>query len=66
MGEGLGEAVFLLLSALFILGFGLLVGFFGVVMVIHGEGFGLFLLLVSVSCFAGALRILACLLPDRT
>ena len=61
------EVVFLAIAALVVLGVGLivtfLVGFWGAVMVVHGENSGWFVLLIALSCFAGALRLFAALLP---
>ena len=59
----MNEGCFLAIAALVILAFALLVGFWGAVMVAHGENSGWFVLLLALGCFAGAARLFAALLP---
>ena len=63
----MNEGCFLAIAALAVFALGLIVtffvGFFGAVMVAHGENAGWFVLLLALGCFAGAARLFAALLP---
>ena len=67
MNEGWMRIVLLAIDALAVFALGLIVtffvGFFGAVMVAHGENSGWFVLLLALGCFAGAARLFAALLP---
>lgn len=67
MKEAWVDSLLRIIAALAVLAFGLLVGFlvgfYGAVMIAHGDYSGVFLILVALGCVAVALGIFAALLP---